>query len=399
VADRALTVTELLAPAGNLAKLKTALRYGADAVYLGGPRFGLRYASDNFSQRELELACGFAHARDRKVFLVLNAFLFGEEVAALRDYLPRVEATGVDAVIVSDLGVMETVVAHSRLRVHVSTQASVLNSDAASFWKATGARRIVLGREVSIREACAIRSRAGLEVEMFVHGAMCMSYSGHCTISNYTAGRDSNRGGCAQSCRFAYSLNETDLVGSFMSSKDLLGIRHLPAMVQAGVDSLKIEGRMKSLLYVASTARAYRRTLDAALGGEPLPETAVEDLLAVSQRSQTSGNLIQSAGSDSVLFHESSQPRHLQPMVGSVLQNDPDGYLVLQLNNRLEAGSPCEIMTFDGQNLALDTGAMMDVRKSYLACGRPNSIALFPGLPGAREGMLVRTPVTSRVAV
>ena len=201
-------IPELLAPAGNLEKLKIAVLYGADAVYLAGPCFGLRAGTDNFSDEEMEEGVAFAHQRGVKVYVTLNSFPHDEELLNLPDYVKFLESCGVDAVIVSDAGMLSVAQRHSNLAIHLSTQASCLNSQAAVLWKNLGVKRIVLGRELSIDQARVIRERAGIEVEMFIHGSMCMAYSGNCIISNYTLGRDSNRGGCAQSCRFSYSIRE-----------------------------------------------------------------------------------------------------------------------------------------------------------------------------------------------
>ena len=196
---------ELLSPAGSLEKLKVSVLYGADAVYLGGQKFGLRQASDNFTYEELAEGVEFAHTHGAKVYVVLNSFLHDKDLEELPEFITVLEDLKVDAVIVSDLGVICTIRKHSKLVVHLSTQASCLNIESAKLWQKMGAQRIVLGREVTIKEAAKIKQATGLEIEMFVHGSMCMSYSGNCVISNYTQGRDSNRGGCAHSCRFEYS--------------------------------------------------------------------------------------------------------------------------------------------------------------------------------------------------
>ena len=202
---------ELLAPAGNLNKLKIAVLYGADAIYLAGPKYGLRSASDNFSDTELCEGIQFAHKNNCKTYVTLNAFLHDKELEDLPEYVSFLEQINVDAVIVSDLGVMTIVQQYSKLPIHLSTQASCLNIHAAKTWKKLGAKRLVLGREVSLEEAGKIRKSTGIEVELFVHGSMCSAYSGNCTISNYTSGRDSNRGGCVQSCRFYYSSKKDNI--------------------------------------------------------------------------------------------------------------------------------------------------------------------------------------------
>ena len=256
---------ELLAPAGSLEKLKTAVLYGADAVYFAGQEFGLRAAADNFTLDEIREGVEFAHSRGAKTYVVLNGFLHDSDLENLPAFVRFLKDVGVDAVIVSDPGVAMVVREHGPIPLHVSTQASVMNTYGALAWKELGAVRVVLGREVSIREAGRIQREAGIEIELFVHGAMCMAYSGHCVISNFTQGRDSNRGGCAHSCRFSYDVkfesgqHESSFV---MSSKDLEGLMALPQFVEEGIVSLKIEGRMKGPLYAATTTRVYRAALD-----------------------------------------------------------------------------------------------------------------------------------------
>jgi putative protease len=243
------SLPEILAPAGSLDKLKVAVLYGANAVYVGGQKFGLRTAAENFTPDELREGISFAHERGAKVYVVLNSFLHDKDLQELPDFVNFLGEVGADAVIVSDLGVVRTVRSLSNIPVHISTQASTLNVEAAKLWKKAGASRIVLGREVSVKEAGKIKREAGIEIEMFIHGSMCMAYSGNCVISNFTQGRDSNRGGCAHSCRFEYSLEGLDTLEKkkayFMSSKDLEGLRVLPQFIEEGIDSLKIEGRMK----------------------------------------------------------------------------------------------------------------------------------------------------------
>ena len=219
-------VPELLSPAGSLEKLKVSISYGADAVYCGGQKFGLRSAADNLTYQELEEGVNFAHEKNAKVFVVLNSFLHDQDLEELPSFVRFLEEVGVDAVIVSDLGVVRTVRSVSKIPIHLSTQASCLNIQSALFWKKMGVQRIVLGREVSLEEASQIKKETGLEIELFIHGSMCMAYSGNCVISNYTSGRDSNRGGCAHSCRFEYTLegkedsgNKKELKSFFMSSK------------------------------------------------------------------------------------------------------------------------------------------------------------------------------------
>lgn len=243
---------ELLAPAGNFEKLRVALLYGADAVYCAGLEFGLRSGADNFSDHELTQAVAYVHERGRKIYVTLNAFLHDNDLVRLPEFVRFLEDITVDAVIVSDLGVMSVIQKHSRIPIHLSTQASCLNSWSARFWKQMGATRVILGREVSIAEAESIGREVGIEVELFIHGAMCSAYSGHCVISNYTAGRDSNRGGCVQSCRMPYEVvSNNEVVNlqtpvpaqTLLSSKDLRGLRLLPKFLESGIASAKKIGR------------------------------------------------------------------------------------------------------------------------------------------------------------
>ena len=269
---------ELLAPAGDLECLRTALRFGADAVYVGGPQMQLRAGSVGFSMDDLAEAVREAHALNRRLYVTVNAFASNSEIDALSDYAQALKALGADAVIVSDLGAIAAIRrAAPDLDVHVSTQANCLNYAAAQVYADLGATRVVLGREMSLTEIAELRAKtpASLELEAFVHGAMCMAYSGRCMISAYLAGRSANRGACAQSCRWTYHLMEEKRPGQFfpveeddrgttiLSSLDLCCIDFLDRIAAAGVTSFKIEGRMKSPYYVATVVNAYRKRLDA----------------------------------------------------------------------------------------------------------------------------------------
>lgn len=269
---------ELLAPAGNLEKLKTAIYYGADAVYVGGEEFSLRTAADNFTMDELKEGIDFAHKHGVKIYLALNCFPHNRDIEKLRDYISKIAKTDIDAVIVSDLGAFVLVSEIApRMEIHISTQANTVNHLTAASWYKMGAKRVVLARELTFEEIKEIRDKTavGLELEMFAHGAMCMSYSGRCLLSNYLVGRDSNSGDCAQPCRWNYSLMEQQRPGEYMpieensrgsfifNSKDLCLIKRIPELVSAGVASLKIEGRVKSEYYVASVVKVYREAIDA----------------------------------------------------------------------------------------------------------------------------------------
>lgn len=268
---------ELLAPAGDLERLKIAFTYGADAVYLGGEIFGMRSAAKNFTIEDMKEGLEFAHERGKQVFVTINIIPRNEELDQLKAYLLELDQIGVDAVIVSDPGVFSVVKETiPNMEIHISTQASTTNSLASNFWYNQGAKRVVMARELSFEEIKRIRDNAAedMDIEAFVHGAMCMSYSGKCVISNYTTGRDANRGACAQPCRWKYTLFDEVSLGEyepvvegidssfFFNSKDLCMIEYIPQIIQSGITSLKIEGRMKTAYYVATTVRAYRMALD-----------------------------------------------------------------------------------------------------------------------------------------
>ena len=273
-------MTELLSPAGNFEKLRAALRFGADAVYLAGKRFGMRSAADNFTDEELQAAVEYVHARGKKLYLTVNTMPHGHEYPALCEYFQKIAAFPPDALILTDLGVMAT--ARELLPdvpIHVSTQSSIVSPAAAKAWAALGAERLVLARELSLDEVKRIREALPPEVELeaFIHGSMCVSYSGRCMLSNQFTGRDANRGACAQPCRWNYTIVEEKRPdealpvienehGTFiMSSKDMCMLRHVPELIEAGVASFKIEGRMKSAYYTAVVSNAYRMAIDAYL--------------------------------------------------------------------------------------------------------------------------------------
>lgn len=268
---------ELLSPAGNLEKLKMAVLYGADAVYLGGQRFGLRAGADNFTMEEMAEGVAFAHERGVKVYVTVNLIPHNEDLIGLPEYLQDLAGMQVDGLIVSDPAVLALAKTHApQIPIHLSTQANCVNYASARFWYDLGVRRIVVARELSLPEIQEIRDKTppDLELEAFVHGAMCISYSGRCLLSMYMIGRDANRGECAHPCRYRYALMEEKRPGQYfpieedgklttiMNSKDLCMLPHLPDLIKAGVTSFKIEGRMKSIHYVATVTAAYRHALD-----------------------------------------------------------------------------------------------------------------------------------------
>ena len=270
-------MTELLSPAGNFEKMKSAILYGADAVYLAGNFFGMRSAADNFSVEEIYSAVDYAHQRGKKVYLTVNTMPHDCEYGRLREYLKALDGSGVDAMIIADLGVMATVKEIlPDMEIHVSTQTSIVSSAAAKAYAAMGAKRLVLARELTLEEIKKIRAALpdDVELEAFVHGSMCVSYSGRCMLSGFLTGRDANRGACTQPCRWSYTIYEekrpdvpipieqSELGTFIMSSKDMCTIEHIPELIEAGISSFKIEGRMKSVYYTSVVTNAYRMAID-----------------------------------------------------------------------------------------------------------------------------------------
>ena len=251
----------IVAPGGSLDKALIALNYGADSVYIGSSEFGLRKSSENFSFSEIAALCNYAQQNNKCVYLTLNIFPHEQDINQLRSFFSSIQPLGLNALIISDLGLCKMSMEYTDIPVHVSTQASVLNSETARLWASLGVKRIVLAREASLKESQLIKQQTNCETEVFIHGAMCSSFSGKCTISNVASGRDSNRGGCIQSCRHNYTLsNDDDLY--IMNSKDLRGIELIPDYFKYQIDAVKIEGRMKSPLYVANAVQQYRRAID-----------------------------------------------------------------------------------------------------------------------------------------
>lgn len=375
-------IPEVLSPAGSLDKLKVAINYGADAVYLGGQQFGLRAASDNFTYEELEEGVLFAHGKGRKVYVVLNSFLHDKDIEALPPFVEYLDSLSVDAVIVSDLGVIETVHKYSKIPVHLSTQASCLNVEAAKLWKKMGVTRIVTGRELSIEEAGKLKKEAGIEIEMFVHGSMCMAYSGNCVISNYTQGRDSNRGGCAHSCRFQYSIDfKNDLEKKkayFMSSKDLNGIRVLEEYIKHGIDSIKIEGRMKSHLYAGTMSKIYKEALDYYKEhGNFLSDKILEweeELGKVTHRAYTEASLIDKAGEDSIFDERETDSSNEFVMVGRVIEKISEEEIVLEVRNAFNKNDELELVPFVGPSVSFKADKILDLGNMELERTKPSTV-------------------------
>mgnify|MGYP000403850054 CR=1 FL=1 len=391
-------VPEVLAPAGSLEKLKVAIDYGANAVYLAGQQFGLRSAAENFTYDELKEGVEYAHDRSALVYVVLNGFLHDEDIEKLNDFIQYLEQIKVDAVIVSDLGVVKFVSDNSNLEVHLSTQASCLNSYNAKFWKKLGVTRVVLGREATLSEAKQIKEKTGLEIEMFVHGSMCMAYSGNCVISNFTQGRDSNRGGCAHSCRFEYSLKFEDNIEAknryFMSSKDLNGLRVLEQFVEAGIDSIKIEGRMKSELYAGTTSKVYSEALNFYKeNGSFLSNDLLkweEELSKIVHRDYSEASLINKADKSSIFDEREHSKESEYKVVGKIVESIKDQAIVIHVKNAFNIGDQVEIFPPKGEKLILNIDWIKQVDNPLLDRSKPSTLVKLPFLEGELENSLVR---------
>lgn len=350
---------ELLAPAGNMEKLKMALLYGADAVYLGGKAFGLRAFGGNFTNEELQEAVNFAHKLGKKIYVTVNIFPHNSDIAKLPAYLTFLNEIKVDAILVADLGVFTLAKEYAPdVELHISTQANNTNWAAVNAWEELGASRVVLAREMSLEEIKEIREKCSVELEMFVHGAMCISYSGRCLMSNYLTGRDANRGSCAQPCRWNYALVEEKRPGQYFpvledergtyifNSKDMCLLPYLPDVIASGVDSLKIEGRMKSVHYAASVVKAYREAIDSYFAAPEQFEVKkewVEELDKVSHRAYTTGFYYGRPTEKDQIYGTSSYTQ-TSDFVGLVLDYDEKtGFAMVEQRNNMKVGQEIEI--------------------------------------------------------
>jgi len=387
---RKLDKPELLAPAGNLEKLKFAIRYGADAVYIGGQQYGLRSNADNFSFEQMREGVAYAKQHGAKVFVATNIYAHHEDLPGLRDYLSELERIGIDAIIVADPAIIETAKrAAPNLELHLSTQQSTLNWQAVRFWKEEGIDRVVLAREVSMREIHEIKEHVDIEIEVFIHGAMCSSYSGRCVLSNHFTDRDSNRGGCCQSCRWKYDLFVSEeqammesasasLTGEnvdpfTMSSKDLCMIEHIPALIRAGVDSFKIEGRMKSIHYVATVVNAYRQAIDAYMSdpfGYQLRPEWLEEIGKAANRPLTTGFFFEEPDHDDHIYTPEEKPQDYD-FAGLVLDYDETtGFAVIEQRNHFKPGQEVEFFGPDGTRFKQTVGEIFDENNEPLDAAR-----------------------------
>lgn len=362
---------ELLAPAGDMERLRMAVAYGADAVYLAGTMYGMRSFAGNFTPEELGEAVKLCRARGVRVHVTCNTMPRNGEIARLPEWLEYLNDLGVDALILADVGVLSLAKKYApKVQCHISTQASIVNYITARAWYDLGASRVILARELSLEEIREIRAKTPreLELEAFAHGAMCVSYSGRCLLSNYMTGRDSNRGACAQPCRYKYALAEEKRPGEYfpisedergtyiMNSKDMCMIDHVPELMEAGLDSLKLEGRAKSAYYAAIVTGAYRHAIDAAAAGEPLDPVWRDEVEHISHRHYSTGFFYGQPGQ----FTQDSRYVRDWQIVAKVQSCDERGRAVLTLNNKFALGDELELVGPDVRPRALRVEGLWD---------------------------------------
>ncbi len=385
---------ELLAPAGDMERLHMALAYGADAVYLAGTMFGMRSFAGNFSPEELKTAVELCHSRGVRVHVTCNTMPRNEEISRLPEWLEYLDSLGVDAVILADVGVFALAGKYApHVERHISTQASIVNYQTARSWYDLGAKRVILARELSLDEVREIRQKTPpeLEIEVFGHGAMCVSYSGRCLLSNYMTGRDSNRGACAQPCRYQYALMEEKRPGEYfpvfeengetyiMNSRDMCMIDHIAELMEAGVNSLKLEGRAKSAYYAAIVTGAYRHAIDAAAAGEPLDPVWRDEVEHISHRHYSTGFFFGQPGQ----YTQSSRYIRDWQIVAKVVSCDGEGNARLTLNNKFSVGDTLELVGPDVRPQSLTVEALWDGEGTPLTQVRKPQMEFCMKLPRA----------------
>ena len=370
--------TELLIPAGSLDVLKTAVVYGADAVYIGGEAFGLRAKAHNFSLEDMKEGVEFAHSRGVKVYVTANILAHNDDLEGVEQYFEELKSVKPDALIISDPGVFAIAKrVLPEMELHVSTQANNTNYGTYLFWYQQGAKRVVSARELSLKEIREIRARIpeDMEIESFMHGAMCISYSGRCLLSNFFTGRDANQGACTHPCRWKYSIVEETRPGEYMpvyenergtyifNSKDLCMIEHIPELIDAGIDSFKIEGRMKTALYVATVARTYRKAIDDFKKDPELyrqnMEWYKEEIGKCTYREFTTGFYFEKPGADAQIYDNNTYVKNFT-YLGTVENVDERGFAKIEQKNKFSVGEMIEIMKPDGRNLQVEVKGIYD---------------------------------------
>ncbi len=385
---------ELLAPAGDLEKLKIAVLYGADAVYIGGEAYGLRAKAKNFDMEKMKEGIDFAHAYGVKVYVTANIYAHNADFEGMADYFKQVEKIGADAVLISDLGVFSVAKeAAPNLEIHVSTQANNTNYKSAQMWHQLGAKRSVVARELSLKEIKQIRQNIpqDMEIEAFVHGAMCISYSGRCLLSNYLSGRDANKGACAHPCRWKYHLVEETRPGEYMpieenergtyiyNSKDLCMLEHIPDLVDAGVVSLKIEGRMKTPFYVGTVIKAYRMAIDDYFESDekyykniPL---YMQEVSKASHRDYTTAFYYEKPDGNQQVYTNNSYIREYD-FIGMIKQNsDECNCAIVEQRNKFSVGEVIEVMPAKGNSFSMKVETMWNEQgEKILSAPHPQQI-------------------------
>ncbi|NLC71006.1 MAG: U32 family peptidase [Desulfuromonadaceae bacterium] len=407
VISEEVSLPELLAPAGDPEKLATALHFGADAVYVGGERFGLRAMAGNFTLPQLEQARRLTRRRGKKLYLTLNAYLAPEDFPELRNYVEELRPLDIDAYIVSDPGIITLIrEVDPRRPLHLSTQANTTNAAAAVFWQKNGIRRVNLGRELSLQQIKAIRAGCDLELEAFVHGAMCMAYSGRCLLSAALTGRSANRGACTHPCRWGYALVEETRPGQYfpieedgggayiLNSRDLCLIDHLEALIGAGLDCLKIEGRMKSRYYVAVVTDVYRNALDHLGAGRQEDRNSSRrraELETVSHRPYGSGFLFPEAGGQ--IHPPFSSYIRSYDFVGVLVEN-PAGFPLVQVRNRFFPGEILELVAPGMERISFSPAKIRTAAGDFLPVAQPNAVVAIDLPAQGKPGDLLRRKKT-----
>jgi U32 family peptidase len=398
---------ELLAPAGNFEKLEIAVYYGADAVYIGGKNFSLRNFSGNFSRKELEEAIQFAHSRNVKVFVACNIYPRNYEISPLKEYLSHLAKIAPDAIIVADPGVfMLAKTMAPEIDLHLSTQANTTNIESVRFWHQQGAKRINLARELSLPEIEAISRYGEIDFEAFVHGAMCISYSGRCLLSSFMTMRDSNRGMCSHPCRWKYAVVEENRLGHYypvgedsrgtylFNSKDLCMIEHIPEMVGSGIDSFKIEGRMKGINYLASTVKVYREALDTYYRNPDTYEVKPQwkkELAKVGTREFCTGFYFGNP-SETIPFYEADKSINHQLFIGKIIGTFNHNKALVEVRNKVFKGESVEVLPQKGpsrEDIILD---MVDSNGERLDYAQPGSLITMSFNSNCTSNELLRRP-------
>ena len=401
---------ELLIPASSLEVLKTAVIFGADAVYIGGEAFGLRAKAKNFSTEEMRKGIQFAHEHGVKVYVTANILAHNDDLAGVREYFEELKEIKPDALIISDPGVfMIAQEVCPEIDVHISTQANNVNYETYKFWHKLGATRVVSARELSMKEIGELRKNIpdDLEIETFVHGAMCISYSGRCLLSNYFTGRDANLGACTHPCRWKYYISEESRPGEYLpieenergtyifNLKDLCMIDHIPDIVQAGIDSLKIEGRMKTALYVANVARTYRQAIDDYFEDPALYEKRIpyykEEISKCTYRQYTTGFFYGPTTHETQIYDSNTYVREYT-YLGLIGEQNAEGLYSLEQRNKFSVGETIELMKPDGRNIDVTVKAITDEEgKPMESCPHPKQkIYVDLGIPLEKLDLLRR---------